>query len=465
MPPECRPFASQLTDSSKRREAMKVGFLLFLLTILALPIPAESSETEQGAIPLEQSAAQDQEMLSRLRELYDSIPGLSRLEVSVESGVVQLQGVVESTALKNEAESIAARLENTVHVANKIQLATDAGERLDRMGDRVVESAEAGWKLAPLAAIAIAILVLFWLLSRALGWVRPMLDRILPNRFLSGLTLQFIQLLTLLAGLAIALNVVGAGGVLLSLLGGLGILGLAVSFATRDAIENYIASILLSIKQPFSPLDHVIIGDQEGKVVSLTARSTLLISLDGNHIRIPNAQVYKAVITNFTRHPERRFTIAIGVECSSDISAVRALAIQALKDTQGVLQTPPPQAVFQDFGDSSILISLFGWVDQRASDFGKVRSAAAARVMRELGQHGVEMPNPTFDINLGGSPSLTIDGSQQTRFQQSHSRPLEHETLKASDVSPDYSIDAVVRAEQQNREHQNLLDDSAPKEV
>ncbi|MEZ5537828.1 MAG: mechanosensitive ion channel [Thiolinea sp.] len=72
-------------------------------------------------------------------------------------------------------------------------------------------------------------------------------------------------------------------------------------------MENYIASILLSLRNPFQVNDFVSIDGHDGNVLRLTSRATILISPDGNHIRIPNATVFKAVITNFTRHPERRF--------------------------------------------------------------------------------------------------------------------------------------------------------------
>jgi len=103
-----------------------------------------------------------------------------------------------------------------------------------------------------------------------------------------------------------------------TLLGGAGVLGLAISFAVKDSMENYISSIMLSIRQPFRAQEHVVINDYEGVVVRLTSRSTVLMTLDGNHLRIPNATVFKAVILNYTRNPQRRFDFVLGVDAEDD---------------------------------------------------------------------------------------------------------------------------------------------------
>ena len=82
--------------------------------------------------------------------------------------------------------------------------------------------------------------------------------------------------------------------------------GLAVGFALRDLVENYIASLMLSLRQPFAPNDQVLIEGFEGRVVRLTSRATILMTLDGNHVRIPNAVVFKGTIVNLSHNPERR---------------------------------------------------------------------------------------------------------------------------------------------------------------
>ncbi len=92
--------------------------------------------------------------------------------------------------------------------------------------------------------------------------------------------------------LVLALNLLGATALLSAVLGSAGVIGLAVGFAVRDTIENYVASIMLSLRQPFRPNDHVVINNNEGHVIRLTSRATILMRLDGNHLRIPNSEVF-----------------------------------------------------------------------------------------------------------------------------------------------------------------------------
>jgi small conductance mechanosensitive channel len=111
-------------------------------------------------------------------------------------------------------------------------------------------------------------------------------------------------------GVVLALDLFNLTALLGTILGAAGIVGLAIGFAVRDTVENFIASIMLSIRQPFRPKDLVEIEGELGHVIRLTSRATILLSLDGNHIRLPNATVFKAKIINYSRNDERRFTFA-----------------------------------------------------------------------------------------------------------------------------------------------------------
>ena len=88
----------------------------------------------------------------------------------------------------------------------------------------------------------------------------------------------------------------------------------ALGFAFRDIAENYIAGVLLSLRRPFAPGEHVVIDNREGKVVALTSRATILMTLDGNELRLPNAMVFKAVVLNYSKNPQRRFDFTITID-------------------------------------------------------------------------------------------------------------------------------------------------------
>src|SRR5690606_6551142 len=94
----------------------------------------------------------------------------------------------------------------------------------------------------------------------------------------------------------LALDLVGWTAAAGAVLGSAGVVGLVLGFAFKDIAENYIAGVLLSLRRPFAPGDHVRIDAHEGKIVALTSRATMMMTLDGNELRLPNALVFKAVI-------------------------------------------------------------------------------------------------------------------------------------------------------------------------
>jgi small-conductance mechanosensitive channel len=163
-----------------------------------------------------------------------------------------------------------------------------------------------------------------------------------------------VRAAVLIAGVLLALEILDATALVAAVLGTAGLFGLVLGFAFRDLAENAIASLLLSLRQPFAPNDLVSIEGCEGHVLRLTSRATVLLSVEGNHVRIPNATVYKGVIVNYTRNPLRRFDLAAGVGVDEDLIAAQRLGVEILRVTPGVLADPPPQALVEDLGESNV---------------------------------------------------------------------------------------------------------------
>ena len=128
----------------------------------------------------------------------------------------------------------------------------------------------------------------------------------------------------------------------LTILGGTGIVGLALGFAFRDIAENFLASLVLSLRNPFRTGDYISVDGTEGIIQNLNARTTVLLMLDGNYIQIPNATVFKNKITNYSSNPYRRseFMVGIGYECS--IGEAQDLMLKVLMTYSAVLPSPEP---------------------------------------------------------------------------------------------------------------------------
>src|SRR3546814_19202523 len=125
----------------------------------------------------------------------------------------------------------------------------------------------------------------------------------------------------------------------------------------------------------------------------------ILMTLEGNHMRIPNSTVFKAVILNYTRNPERRFDFELGIDANDDPVDGMAVGLRAIRALDFVLDTPAATAIIEDVGDSNIVLRFFGWVDQSQTDFMKGRSLALDAAKPALEGPGFAPPEPHYRLD------------------------------------------------------------------
>lgn len=323
-------------------------------------------------------------------------------------------------------------------------------------------------QLLPLVVLALLVFLLFAWLARIVGrWERPY-RRLSPSPFVRDLIRQGARTAVLLAGTLLALEIVDATGLAAAVLGTAGVLGLAIGFAFKDLVENYIAGVLLSLRQPFGPNDHVVIDGHEGKVIRLTSRAAILMTLDGNHLRIPNAQVFKGVILNYTRNPRRRFGFTVGVGSAEDLPEALRLGVETLRAVDGVLAEPAPEGYVEELGDSSVVLRFFGWIDQREARFGHTRSRAVLRVKDALESEGMDLPEPIYRVRMeGGAPGLPKPaeaGPPAAEAPSEPAPPVREETVPHPPAALD-AIDRQIAAERKETPgDEDLLRPEAPQE-
>ena len=220
---------------------------------------------------------------------------------------------------------------------------------------------------------------------------------------MADLVSQTISILIKLAGFIIALQILGAGSLVGAVLGTAGVIGLGISFAFKDIIENYIAGVILSIKQPFFKGDLVNIEGVEGIIQRMTTRMTMVKSLDGNNISIPNAKVFKANIINYSTNPYRRFEFQVGIMADGNPNEARKIGLNAMLEMDSILDDPAPVAVTDSLGDSSILIIFYGWINQNEVDFSQIRSLAMSAVKDAIEKAGIDIPDPSYIVKIQDS--------------------------------------------------------------
>ena len=433
-----------------------------------------ASPTPQQTIDDTQEAGSDARIADRIRGIFGELPAFANVTVEVQQGVVSLQGTVPTQDDVARAETIVGRIAGVVTVENAIERDVSVGSAggLGNLQSKIDDFLA----LLPLMGLAIVVALVIAGIGYLIAGLTGVWHRLAPNSFLAELIASAIRFAFVVGGVVVALDMIGASALLGAVLGGAGVIGIALGFAMRDTIENYVASLMLSLRQPFRANDLVLIDDLEGRVIRLTSRATILMTLEGNHLRIPNAQVFKAVITNFTTNPQRRFQFDLGVDADDDAQAARKLGRETLGALDFVLDDPPAEARIIEVGDSNVVIRFLAWIDQREADWWKAQSRAIPAVKTALEDAGFGLPEPIyrlrFDPRSATLPFENIaegqaDGSAPARDQAAKKVRQITVTADEEDVRPVTEIADMVEEERRaggGGQEKDLLDHSRPVE-
>lgn len=310
----------------------------------------------------------------------------------------------------------------------------------------------------PLFVLAMLVVWIAWVVG---GWLsrRALLARAMSRKspFLKDLAATTVRWLVLIVGALVALEIMDATALAGAVLGSAGVLGVALGFAFKDILENYLAGILMSVRQPFAPRDHVVIDGNEGLVVALNSRATILMTLDGNHLRLPNALVFRSVTLNYTRNPNRRFEIDVGIGVNDDLVRASKIGVDELLRVDGVVDKPPARALVVALGDSNVQMRFYGWVDQRSHDFLLVRSEAIRRVKLALEAAGMDLPEPIYRVQL-----LEPDDHDAPSVPSPQARA--EEASEAIDTGANADVLSQLQADRDASGDKDLLDPHGAKE-
>jgi len=385
----------------------------------SLPTPApppviSGESTNNAQIETTPTPQKDNDIRQRISGIFSEIEGLQAVNVSVTQGVVTLTGETANEKKAQQAINLTNRLTDVVTVEDRINRTLDVQENVSTVYQGLKAQATNLVKALPLLLVGIVIFALVawfgsWLSNRKKMW-----QRLTPNPFVAELLSQTVKVIFIIFGLILGLSLIGAETILGTLLGGAGVIGIAVGFAVKDTIENYIASLMLSIRQPFRARDHIVINGQEGIVVRLTSRATILMTLDGNQLRIPNAEVFKGTILNYTKNPERRFTFELGVDANDDPLAAIKVGLDAIHTLAFVLDEPKAIAVITNVGDSNIVLEFQVWVDQSETDFAKARSIAIRETKHALEDKGFSLPEPIYRLRFNNKLEKAFEHMQSS---------------------------------------------------
>ena len=266
--------------------------------------------------------------------------------------------------------------------------------------------------LLPNLAVAVAVLIGFWLLAKlARTLLHRLLRRVSHSEQVNRVLGQTVFLALVATGLFISLGILGLQKTVASLLAGAGILGLALGFAFQDIAANFMAGIYLSIEHPFRAGHLIQSKDIQGVVKRVHLRWTEIRTPQGQVILVPNKQIFENPITNFSTTGQRRVDIKAGVSYGDDLEKVRRVAIQALEPLPSRKPDTEVELYFEELSDSAVNLVVRFWIDftSRQADYLRARSEAIERLKKAFDQNGITLPFPTrtLDFAVKGGETLS----------------------------------------------------------
>ncbi len=267
-------------------------------------------------------------------------------------------------------------------------------KRLERIFDpQPLTKILVDWLLSIIVSIAVmAAFYLLWSL------VRLVLHFSL-RRKVDETTFSFIETIVkfflFIVGVITALD--SAGIKTSALLTSLGIVGLTIGFAARDALSNLISGILIFIDRPFVLGDLVEIDGQYGKVHRITLRSTRVVTSNGRMLAVPNTEIINKTVASYTNFPNLRIDVGVTVGVNEDLDNVRRLLLSLVKDDQVFMAEPAPRVVVTALNDYNVAMELQAWIDDERRHIEK-RFELREKVFKILTQAGVELPFETLQL-------------------------------------------------------------------
>ncbi|MEG4942207.1 mechanosensitive ion channel family protein [Microcoleus sp. F4-D5] len=218
-----------------------------------------------------------------------------------------------------------------------------------------------------------------------------------------------------LVGLFVALSIViptFKAGDLIQLLG---ISGVAIGFAFRDILQNFLAGILILLTEPFRIDDQIVFKNFEGTVENIETRATTILTYDGRRIVIPNAELFTNSVTVNTAFDKRRTEYDFSIGYGDDIDRAKQLMLEALYSINEVLKAPAPDVLVVELAESTVNIRVRWWIaPPRRIDDMRSRDKVICAIKQKLVENGIDLPYPTRQILFHDQTEETDgDRSQQ----------------------------------------------------
>jgi small-conductance mechanosensitive channel len=215
----------------------------------------------------------------------------------------------------------------------------------------------------PYMAVALLVFILFYIAGVVLRRVAARFTLRTRRHRSVGIVLGRLgQGVLVLLGLLIALVIAVPGFTPGQLVSVLGLSSVAIGFAFRDILQNFLSGILLLLSEPFRIGDQIKSGDFEGTVENIETRATSIVTYDGRRIVMPNSTLFVNPVTVNTANEKRRLEYDIKLPKDSDVQKMRQVILRAVTPLPHVLEDPSPDVLLVGFTDNDVTLRLRWWI-------------------------------------------------------------------------------------------------------
>ncbi len=211
-----------------------------------------------------------------------------------------------------------------------------------------------------------------------------------------------IRYLIIAFGIVLALSSLGIDLGKFNLMAGA--LGLGIGFGLQTIVSNFISGLILVFERPINVGDTVEVNNLLGIVNRIGVRSSSVVTFDGAEVVVPNNNLIANNLINWTLSDSiKRVEILIWTSYGSDPNQVLKILTEAAMASEYTLKNPAPQALFSEFGDSSLNFKLRFWVQDEVGL--QAKSDISIAVYNLFAKHGIDIPFPQRDVHIKDMPS------------------------------------------------------------
>lgn len=250
-------------------------------------------------------------------------------------------------------------------------------------------------KNIPNILVAIAVFIAFIYIARFAGRsVRKLLKKRGRENF-GEILGSFVKWVTLIIGVMLAVTIMSPNLSPADLIASLGVSSVAIGFAFKDILQNWLAGILILMRRPFEIGDQIVVNGFEGTVERIETRATIIRQYNGKRIVVPNSEIYTNSVKVITANDLIRSQYDVGLGYDQDRDKAMKILKETIENTEGVSKDKPIDVLPWDQADSWLTIRVRWWTESERAKVVKIYSDVILNTQNAMDKAGIDLPFPT----------------------------------------------------------------------